>query len=499
MKATNNVQIPISPTIAKNEEFLKNRIGIGTSFDLGVRKLKILKKDIQLYYLNGLCDSAYIIELLKELVEINDNERSFRTNTKEVIHNRLIHQQVEEAKDMDKVVDQLLSGLIIIMIDGEDTAFVVDVRSYPGRNPEEPDTEKVVRGARDGYTENIVVNTALTRRRIRDERLRHEIIQVGERSKTDICVAYLQDVADPNLVEIIKKELKEIEIDGIPMADKTVEEFIVKQGWNPYPMVRYTERPDVAATHLLEGHVVIMVDTSPSVIITPTTFFHHVQHAEEYRQTPSIGAFLRWVRFIGMIASVLLVPVWYLFVKNEELLPNSLEFIGLKEEYTIPIMVQLILANLGIDMLRMAAIHTPTPLSTAMGLIAAALIGQIAIDVGLFSAEVILYVAVAAIGSFATPSYELSVANKQAQLFLLFAVFFFDVPGLVIGLTILVLYMASRRSLNTPYLWPFIPFDLMALIQIVIRVSVPQMKTRLNVTNPRDDKKQPTGRKPLLN
>lgn len=498
MSVKEKVKIPISPKVGENEEFLKNRIGIGTSFDLGVRKLKILKKDIQLYYLNGLCDSAYIIELLKELVEINDNERSFRTNTKEVIHNRLIHQQVEEAKDMDKVVDKLLSGLIIIMIDGEDTAFVVDVRSYPGRNPEEPDTEKVVRGARDGYTENIVVNTALTRRRIRDERLRHEIIQVGERSKTDICVAYLQDVADPNLIEIIKKELKEIEIDGIPMADKTVEEFIVKQGWNPYPMVRYTERPDVVATHLLEGHVVIMVDTSPSVIITPTTFFHHVQHAEEYRQTPSIGAFLRWVRFIGMIASVLLVPVWYLFVKNEDLLPNALEFIGLKEEFTIPIIVQLILANLGIDLLRMAAIHTPTPLSTAMGLIAAALIGQIAIDVGLFSAEVILYVAVAAIGSFATPSYELSVANKLAQIFLLFAVFFFNVPGLVIGLTILILYMASRRSLNTPYLWPFIPFDLKAFVQILIRVAVPQTKTRLNVTNPRDDKKQPT-RKPLLN
>jgi stage V sporulation protein AF len=188
-------------------------------------------------------------------------------------------------------------------------------------------------------------------------------------------------------------------------------------------------------------------------------------------------------------------------VKNEELLPNSLEFIGLKEEFTIPIIIQLIFANLGIDLLRMAAIHTPTPLSTAMGLIAAALIGQIAIDVGLFSAEVILYVAVAAIGSFATPSYELSVANKLTQIFLLFAVFFFDVPGLVIGLTLLVLFMASRRSLNTPYLWPFIPFDPKAFLQIVIRVAVPLTKTRLNVTNPRDDKKQPTkpSRKPLLN
>lgn len=488
----------VSPTISANEEFLKNKIGVGTSYDLGVRKLKILKREVQIYYLNGLCDSAYIIQLLKELVEINDNEASYKTNVKEVIHNRLIHQQVEVVLDMDKVVDQLLSGLIIIMIEGENNAFIVDVRSYPGRNPEEPDTEKVVRGARDGYTENIVVNTALTRRRIRDERLRHEIIQVGERSKTDICVAYLQDVADPNLVEIIKKELKEIEIDGIPMADKTVEEFLLKQGWNPYPMVRYTERPDVAATHLLEGHVAIIVDTSPSVIITPTTFFHHVQHAEEYRQTPAIGAFLRWVRFIGMIASVLLVPLWYLFVKNEELLPGALNFIGLKEEFTIPIIVQLMLALLGIDLLRMAAIHTPTPLSTAMGLIAAALIGQIAIDVGLFSAEVILYVAVSAIGSFATPSYELSVANKLTQIFLLFAVFFFNVPGFVVGLTATILYLAFLRSLNTPYLWPFIPFDPQAFMQIIIRVAVPLNKTRLQVTHPQNVKKQPT-RKPLLN
>lgn len=488
----------ISSSITVNENYLKNKIGVGTSFDLGVRKLNILKKEIHIYFLNGMCDSAYIIELIKELIEINDKERSYKNNTKEIIHNRLIHQQVEVLHDLDKVVDQLLSGLIILMINGESSAFAVDVRSYPGRNPEEPDTEKVVRGARDGYTENIVVNTALTRRRIRDERLRHEIIQVGERSKTDICVAYLQDVADPNLVKIIKKELKEIEIDGIPMADKTIEEFLVKQGWNPYPMVRYTERPDVVATHLLEGHVVIMVDTSPSMIITPTTFFHHVQHAEEYRQTPAIGAFLRWVRFFGMVASVLLVPLWYLFVKNPDLLPEALDFIGPNKEYNIPIILQLILANLGIDILRMAAIHTPTPLSTAMGLIAAALIGQIAIDVGLFSSEVILYVAVSAMGSFATPSYELSVANKLVQIFLLLAVFFFDVAGFVIGLTLVTLYLCSLRSLQTPYLWPFIPFEPQAFVQTIVRVSVPQTKTRLAITHPRNKNKQPT-KKPLLN
>lgn len=481
----------INRSLLQNEEFLTERVGIGKSFDLGVRKFKVLNKEVNLYYLNGLCDTAYIIELMKELTEINDNERA-AFNTKEIIENRLVHQQVQPIFDMDKVVDQLLSGLIIVLIEGESSGYVIDVRSYPGRNPQEPDTEKVVRGARDGYTENIIVNTALTRRRIRDERLRHEIMQVGERSKTDVCIAYLQDVADPKLIEIIKKEIQKIEIDGIPMADKTIEEFLVKQGYNPYPLVRYTERPDVAATHILEGHVIIMVDTSPSVIITPTTFFHHVQHAEEYRQTPAIGAFLRWIRFVAMFASIFLVPFWYLFVVEQGLLPEGLEFIGPKEDTTIPIIVQLILADFGIDVLRMAAIHTPTPLSTAMGLIAAALIGQIAIDVGLFTAEVILYVAVAAIGSFATPSYELSIANKVTRLGLLLAVYFFSVPGFVIGTTVFILLLASIRTLNTPYLWPFLPLNPKALLQILVRISVPLSKVRPSITSRRNSQKQPT-------
>ena len=157
----------------------------------------------------------------------------------------------------------------------------------------EPDTEKVVRGSRDGFVENIIINTALTRRRIRDGRLRFEIMRVGERGKTDIAIGYIEGVANQDLVEIIRKELQNIKIDGLTMADKTIEEFLLKQGYNPYPLVRYTERADVAATHILEGHVFIYVDTSPSVIITPTTIFHHMQHVEEYRQSAGVGTFIR--------------------------------------------------------------------------------------------------------------------------------------------------------------------------------------------------------------
>ncbi|WP_327078409.1 spore germination protein [Bacillus sinesaloumensis] len=473
-----------------NHTFFESRLGLGSgNFDIGVRKIKLLKKEVHLYFLNGLCDTSFIIEILEELVNINDNEYS-SDQAFRIIENRLVHQQVSTIKNLDEAVDTILSGLILFLVEGEDSGIAVDVRSYPGRQPEEPDTEKVIRGARDGYVENLIVNTALTRRRIRDERLRNEIIQVGERSKTDICISYIQDVANPDLVDIIKKELNSINVDGLTMADKTIEEFIVNQGYNPYPLVRYTERPDVAATHLLEGHVVIMVDTSPSVIITPTTMFHHVQHAEEYRQAPAVGTLLRWIRFLGILASIFLLPLWFLLVLEPDMIPKAIDYIGPNEKSNIPIVVQIFLADMGIEFLRMAAIHTPTPLSTAMGLIAAALIGQIAIDVGLFGPEVILYVAVAAVGTFATPSYELSAANKIARLFLLVLVAIFKVPGFIIGCTVYVLLLASIRSLNTPYLWPFLPFNGKALMQILIRSSVPGAKLRPSIVHPQKPFKQ---------
>lgn len=420
---------PIPKSLDDLEDFYKKRVGLGTSFDIGVRKITVLKKNVHFYYVNGLSDTSFIIEILEYLVTLNDTER-LSTKVYDIVKNRIVHQQVQIVKTIDEMVIQVLSGLIGIVVEGVGEAIIVDVRNYPGRQPQEPDTEKVVRGSRDGYVENIILNTALTRRRIRDERLRFEIMKVGKRSKTDVAIGYIDGVANLDLVETIKKDLKAIDVDGITMADKTVEEFILKQKYNPYPLVRYTERADVGAVHLLEGHVLIFVDTSPSVMITPATFFHHSQHAEEYRNAPAVGTFVRWIRYIGIIASVFLLPLWYLFVVEPSLLPHKLEFIGPNKHTHIPMIVQIFIADIGIDFLRIATIHTPTPLATAMGLIATVLIGQIAIDVGLFVPEVILYVAVAAIGTFATPSYELSVANKIVRLFLLLCVAFLKFRGL---------------------------------------------------------------------
>ncbi|WP_096201047.1 spore germination protein [Bacillus sp. FJAT-45350] len=480
---------PISKKIIENEVALKSRLGIGKSFDVGVRKLTIFDKEIQIYFTNGLCDIQYIIEVLRELMLVDSREEK-PDNVKRAIENHLTHVQVEFVDTLDDAISQMLSGLIFILVEGEDEAFVVDVRSYPGRGPDEPDTERVVRGARDGYTENIIQNTALTRRRIRDERYRNEIMQVGERSKTDICISYLEDVADPDLVDIIKKELKAINIDGLTMADKVVEEYIVKQGFNPFPLVRYTERPDVAATHLLEGHVVITVDASPSVIIVPTTLFHHVQHAEEYRQAPAIGTFLRWVRFAGIVISLFILPLWLLMVMTPDMVPEAIDFIGPNDDINVPIFAQIFIAEIGIELLRMAAIHTPSPLATALGLVAALLIGDIAIQVGLFTAEVILYVALGAIGMFATPSYELGIALKVVRLLLLIVVAIFQAPGFIIATAIFFLLLVSIKTLNKPYMWPFLPFDPAAFWQILVRTSVPNIKKRPSIVGPKDPIKQ---------
>lgn len=475
----------VAKDLEKNQEYMKNEVGATISFDLAFRELVVLQHKVQIYYVNGLVDDSTIVEIIKMLVRTNDLE-SESDKIDSIIKNRLVNLQVDPNTDIRDVTDQVLAGLIAVFIDGVRHAYIVDVRNYPGRQPEEPDTERVIRGSRDGFTENVVESTALIRRRIRDKGLRNEMYHVGKRSKTDVCISYIADVTNEKYIKIIKEKLNEIDIDGLVMADKALVELFIDYNWNPYPLVRYTERPDVAAHHILSGYVVLVVDTSPSVIILPTTFFDHLEHAEEYRQTATVGTFMRWIRIFAVIASIFLLPVWLLFVMEPDLLPDSLSFIGPKKTGNVPVPIQIILADVGVEFLRMAAVHTPTPLATALGLIAAVLIGDIAIDVGLFSPEVILYVAISTVGSYVTPSYELGVANKALKLFLLLMTILFGLNGFLIGFLLCIIYLVHLQTIQTPYFWPLIPFNLKAMLRFVFRIPVPFTHTRPTIVHPKD-------------
>jgi stage V sporulation protein AF len=381
--------------------------------------------------------------------------------------------EVDPVDDLEEALRQVLAGPMLLLVDGEPQGLLIDTREYPVRDPHEPDIEKITRGSRDGFVETLVFNVALIRRRIRDPQLRCEIINVGRRSVSDIAIMYIKDIADPQIVGNIRSKIEQIDIDALPMAEKTVEEFITRSFWNPFPVVRYTERPDVAATHLVEGHVIIIVDTSPSVMIAPITVFHLLQHAEEFRQNPVIGTYIRWIRLLGILISFLLIPIWLLLAMEPHYLPEALKFIGPKEKTSIPLYLQFLFAHFGLDLVRMASIHTPSPFATALGLVGALLIGQIAVTVGFFTPEVLLYTGLVALGVFSSPSWELSMANRVFLFILILLTGLLRLPGLLIGIALILLRLLTTKSFGFPYLWPLIPLNLKVLFYLFIRRPIP--------------------------
>ncbi|MDV6377634.1 spore germination protein [Sporosarcina sp. GW1-11] len=456
-------------SIREGERWFIHQFGKGETFDATSRLIHLWDKEVLLLYMNGLVDGDVLTTLLTEMQYRNELfKRGTSEDTDHAMMEYFPYHALEIVENEDQLAKFILSGLaVFIMRDG--FTFSLDVRSYPGRQPEEPDTEKVIRGSRDGFTENILTNTTLIRRRLRTTDLRFEMHETSVKGKTDIVVAFLKGAVNEEHLHFVRERLDQLKTDGLTMTDKSLEEFLFKQGFHPMPFVRYTERADICAAHLLEGHIAIIVDTSPSVILVPVTLFHHLQHAEEYRQAPLIGTFIRAVRFIGTSFSLVMLPFWYLLSTEKQFVPSAIKYIGPNEWGDVPLFVQLLLADVGIEILRMAAIHTPTPLSTAMGLVAAIVIGQVAIDVGLFSSEVVLYVAVSAILTFAIPSFELSITTKVFRVFLLVLTALFGAPGFFIGLAITFYYLASLKPMNVPYLWPFTPFFPKAMLRVLIR------------------------------
>ncbi|MGP4042352.1 spore germination protein [Gracilibacillus sp. D59] len=469
----------------KNVQYIHDYLEVDKSFDLIHLDVEYAGKQMALFLIDGLVKDEILHYLMRFLAELEEGDLEHDTLDK-LMKRHVPYVEIDVEKDMNKAAELVLGGPTALVVEGLDRIIMIDARTYPVRSPSEPDLERVVRGSRDGFVETIIFNTALTRRKIRDRSLRMEYTSIGRRSKTDICICYLEDIADPRKVETLKKHLDKIDTDGLPMAEKTIEEYLSGKTWNPYPTIRYTERPDTASEHLYEGHILIIIDGSPSTMITPATFWHHLQHAEEYRQKPFIGVYLRMVRFFAIFASIFLLPLYYLLSSEMGLLPEELSFIGPSEVGLFPLIVQFLLAEIGIDVLRMAAIHTPSALATALGLVSAIIIGQIAVEVGWFTNEVVLYLAAVVMATFATPSYELSLANRVTRIILLIITALFGLKGFVIGTTCYILYLTNLKTFYLGYFWPFIPFDAKAFLHVIIRQPVPYDHQRPSFLSPQD-------------
>ncbi|RUS48119.1 spore germination protein [Cohnella sp. AR92] len=484
----------IPPRIEDWLEALKKESGLEASFDVQVRQMTFGDKRTGFFFLSCMIKDTAMTEILKRLSQLDpESLRLGQSALKSFFEFYLPAIQVTVTSSMTKMIEDVMVGNAALYVDGEPTVLIIDAKQYPSRTPDEPVLEKVVRGSKDGFTETLLMNVALVRRRLRDPHLRFEIAKVGTRTQTEVAIGYVEDVADNKLVEAVRDKIQAVNIDGIPLADKQLEEMTVKTDWNPFPLVRYSERPDVVSSHLMNGSVAVIVDTSPSVMLLPTTFFDLIQHAEEDRQNPFIGTYLRWVRFFGVLSSIFLLPLWFLYAENAWLRPHWLWFLGADKTGDLPLILQFIMVEIGVDLMRLASVHTPSPLVTAMSLVSAILIGDIAVKTGLFINEVILYMAVAAIGMFATPSYELGLANRIVRLALLLSAFVFKAPGFIAATAIITIWLAMTRSFNSPYLWPFIPFNAGGMLQVLLRRPLPKNKVRPSLNRTKMNRKQPAG------
>lgn len=476
----------VAKDIDVNINYLKDSLGVGESFDIVFREYKIGRKRAASFSINGMTNDVLLTNVFQDMLTLNPDELSMNTLQK-VFYTRATHSQVKLLDNLQDAQTSVLSGEMLFFIDGETQVIVFDARAYPARAPSESNIEKVTRGSRDSFVETMPFNTALIRRRLRDPNLRFEIVKIGVRSQADVAIAYIKDITNPDLVKTIKQRLNTIEIDGVPMAEKAIEEYIAGGSkWNILPKVRYTERPDVAAVHLLEGHICLIVDTSPNIMILPTTIWHHVQHVEEFHQNVVVGSFMRMVRLIGIVFSLLLPPLWLALVLQRHVLPESLAFLGPRDPGIIPIGFQFLLAELGLELVRMATVHVPSAQSTALGFIGAFMLGDFATKVGLFGNETIFYVAVAAVGAFATPSMEFAMATRVFRVLLILMVMFFKIPGLFIGLLAILILMLTTKSFGVPYLWPAVPFNYSALKDVLFRLPIPSKILRPSVLKPQD-------------
>lgn len=467
----------LSKDLSKNIEEINRLLPIKKSFDIIGRNLTFGNTKGYLIFIDGFAKDDIMLWLLDNLQDLPRKETNIY-DLKDWISSHIGYIEVETFTDYDTLQNSVLSGAVGLVLENQSEGIIIDARTYPARGPQEPDLEKVTRGSRDGLVETIIFNTALIRRRVRDSRLIFEMKTVGKRSKTDVSVGYISDLVDKKLLADIYKKIDNIQVDSLIMAEKSLDELLIKKKWyNPLPQIRFTERPDVVAAHLLEGHIAIIVDTSPSVILLPTTFFHFTQHSEDYYQNPLVGTYIRWIRFFAIFIAMILSPLWLLLALNPTYLPEALKFIGPEEVGNIPLFIQFILLEIGLDMLRIASIHTPNTLSTSLGIIGGLILSQFAVDVGWFIPETILYMAIVGICTFASPSIEFAFAIRLFRLFLLLLTGLFNSYGFFGGLIIILIIIGTTKTFSgMRYTWPLIPFNAKALSNILFRKPIIEIK-----------------------
>ena len=417
------------------------------SFDIIRRDIVIGGKASVFYYIDGFIKDEVMLKIMDSFLSVTEEDMPEDAET--FIQKQVPYVEVDIAEDFDDVIRNVLSGPACLFIDGYKECILLDCRTYPARSVDEPDKDKSLRGSRDGFVETIVFNTALMRRRIRDPHLIMEMTEAGQASRTDIAVCYMSDRVDRELLDNLKKRIESLQLGDLRMNQQSLAEALFKRKWfNPFPKFKYTERPDTAAACLLEGKVILLVDNSPSAMILPTSVLDMIEEANDYYFPTVTAVYLKTTRTLITIATVFFTPLYLLFMQNLEWLPDVFEFVAVRDTVNIPLIFQFLLLEISIDGLRLAAMNTPTMLSTPLSVIAGIVMGEFSVQSGWFNSEVMLYMAFVAVANYTQPNFELGYALKFMRLMLLILTALFDLYGFIAGCILVLCFLIFNKTLS---------------------------------------------------
>ena len=447
-------------------------LGFGRCFDMIGRYLVIGGRRARLWVVNGYAEDALLERLIHGWLAISPE--NMVTDGHTFLWRYLAAADAQVETEERKIATAVFAGKTLLYIDGYREMLLIDAKGYPTRSVEEPDTSRVLRGSHDGFVENLMENAALLRRRVRTAELTMERHRVGGRSGCDVVLAYLENKARPEDVEKLRSKLEGLRIHSVSMAQETVAECITpRQWWNPFPKIRYTERPDVATASLMEGNILLLVDNSPCVMLLPTTLFSFAEEINDYYFPPLVGTYLQTVRLVVLLLTVFITPLWYVLVKNPGSLRSDLRFLLVEGQSYVPLILQLLLVEFIIDVLKLASLNTPNVLSNSFSMIGALILGDFAVQSRWLVPEVLVYMAFVAVADYAQHSYEMGYACKLLRMTLLILVWLWDWWGFAIGTAgALILLLTVKPVIGRGYLYPLIPFDAKVLRRILHRQHV---------------------------
>ena len=456
--------------LTDNLKLMDSLLRADESFDIIRRDIVIGAHKARIYSIDGLTKDGIMGKIITFFYSLKDE--NFFKDAQTFSECCVPCIEVNTESDPDTAALNILSGISALFVEGFDSAIMMDTRTYPQRQTSEPDNDKVMRGSKDGFVETVISNVALMRRRIRDKNFTVKSFSVSKTSKADVVICYMDNKVDKKLLSAITERIKGVKVDSLAMNQQSLLEAIYPKKWyNPFPKIKYTERPDSAAANAIKGNIIILVDNSPSALVLPTSIFDIAEEADDYYFPPFTGSYLKIARYLIVLTSVFITPLFLLMKQNPALVPEGLQFIIQDNEYYVPIFWQFIILEIAIDGLRLAALNTPTSLSGTMGIIGAIALSEFSIEVGWFSTEAILYMAFVTLAGFSQPNYELGYCIKFIRLMLLILTVIFNMWGFMAGLVLTAVLLLTNKTVSgKSYLYPLIPFNGKAFISKVLRL-----------------------------